>query len=84
MGHHWPDGTIEVIDSKSGDRVPAEDELAQDLQAAFYRSLAADRFRELRPPEIQVSFYFLPVATRVSVVFEKEDFVRHCASLTSK
>lgn len=68
------DGTVEVIDYKCGKRKLTENELSQDVQALFYRTLAAEAFKTLAPRDVRVTFLFLDGPAAVSLGFDHEHF----------
>lgn len=70
-----PDGTVELIDYKTGRRRLDVEALQEDPQALFYRSLGGEAYRRLAPPRILVTFFYLATATPVPVEFEHEDFL---------
>lgn len=51
--------TLEVIDYKTGKPPLDHGALTNDLQVFFYRTLAADVFRELSPRSFKVTFFYL-------------------------
>lgn len=76
-----PDGVLEVIDYKTG-RPPQEHEaITADLQAVFYRTLAAEAYRELQPTGIRVTFLYLDGMVPVSSNLEKEAFQERWAEV---
>lgn len=68
------DGTLEIIDYKCGKRILTEADLAQEAQAIFYRTLAAEAFKRLAPADVQVTFLFLDGPVPVSVKFDRDQF----------
>lgn len=68
------DGTLEVLDYKSGRPPQDRDAIKTDLQAVFYRTLAAEAYRELRPTGIRVTFLYLDGMVPISTVLDKETF----------
>ncbi|MBM3269158.1 MAG: PD-(D/E)XK nuclease family protein [Candidatus Sericytochromatia bacterium] len=69
-----PANTMEVIDYKTSVRPAADGDLATDVQALFYRSLAAEAFRSLGAQEIRIAFYYLDSCATAQIVFEREAF----------
>lgn len=78
-----PDGTLEVIDYKTGKCRQTAQELERDAQALFYRTLAADSYRGLAPSAIKVTFLFLDGFTPVSVEYCQADFLAHWSGIES-
>lgn len=68
------DGTLEIIDYKTGARRLGREQLLEDVGALFYRSLAADKFAALAPQDIRVTYYYLATGIPVGVVFDRETF----------
>lgn len=64
-----PNGGIEIIDYKSGEKVPTQKEVDRDLQMSFY-AIAADRLRE--PPfdldlsKIKFTLYYFENQTKLT------------------
>lgn len=69
-----PNGEVEIIDYKTGRRTLDADDLLSDSQALLYRSLGADVFRTLSPPNIRTTFFFVSSGVPVTTVFERDDF----------
>jgi RecB family exonuclease len=66
-----PDGVLEVIDYKTGQQVPTEEEAENDLQTVFYHTLAADAYRHLNPTAIQITYVYLAAQTAVPLQPER-------------
>ncbi|MBI3946917.1 MAG: PD-(D/E)XK nuclease family protein [Armatimonadetes bacterium] len=60
-----PGGELEVIDYKSGERLPSAAEVAEDLPMALYQLLCA---RQFQCPRVKASIYHLRTHRKVSVV----------------
>ncbi|MDH7570324.1 MAG: PD-(D/E)XK nuclease family protein [Armatimonadota bacterium] len=60
-----PDGLLEVVDYKSGERVPTEADVADDLAIAIYQVLSSFTFQ---CPKVKGSLYHLATNRKVSVV----------------
>lgn len=67
--------TLEVIDYKTGKPSIEHGALANDLQAVFYRTLAADVFRELAPRSIKVTFFYLGEGIPRSVELSRDEIL---------
>jgi len=63
------DGTLEIIDYKTGERIPSQRDVDKDLQLTFY-ALAAASIREKpfgrSPEEIKLSLYYFDKQERIS------------------
>lgn len=70
-----PDGTLEVIDYKTGRCRLTDEELAREIQAIFYRTLAAEVYQRLSPAVIRVTFLYLEDLVPISVEYAQEDFM---------
>lgn len=70
-----PDGTLEVIDYKTSVQQLKADELKNDLQALFYRTLGIEAYHHLKPRGVRVTFFYLPSGAAVSTDFDKEEFL---------
>lgn len=71
-----PGRVVEVIDFKTNSWVPTHQEVKDDVQALFYRTLAADAYGPLEPEGIQVTFYNLIAGAAVTVELTREEFDR--------
>ena len=54
-----PDDTYEIIDYKTGKRMPSQDALNRDLQLSLYSLGLQNRWPHLKPEDIKLSLYFL-------------------------
>lgn len=54
-----PDDTYEIIDYKTGKRMPSQDSLNRDLQLSLYSLGLQNRWPHLKAEEIKLSLYFL-------------------------
>jgi RecB family exonuclease len=54
-----PDGTYEIIDYKTGKKMPSQDALNRDLQLSLYSLGLQKRWPHLKPDDIKMSLYFL-------------------------
>ncbi len=54
-----PDGKYEIIDYKTGKRMPSQDMLNRDLQLSLYSLGLQNRWPHLKPEDIKLSLYFL-------------------------
>jgi DNA helicase-2/ATP-dependent DNA helicase PcrA len=66
-----PDGTIEIIDYKTGATIPSQKEVDENLQLSFY-ALAATTIPTqpfgVKPDKIKLSLYFLDDQEKISTV----------------
>lgn len=69
------DGTVELIDWKTGRRRGGASDYEQDEQVLFYRSLGAEAYGHLEPTRIRVTLFFLATGTPLRIDLEHEDFV---------
>lgn len=60
-----PDGGLEVIDYKSGERLPTPEEVADDLPLAIYQLLCV---RTFQCPRVKASIHHLRTGSKVSTV----------------
>ncbi|HEX8965274.1 MAG TPA: ATP-dependent DNA helicase [Patescibacteria group bacterium] len=62
-----PDGTIEIIDYKTGTNIPEEKDLKKNLQLTTY-ALAALNIRELqkKPDQVKLSLYYLEADKKIT------------------
>lgn len=71
-----PDGSIEIIDYKTGANIPSQKEVDKNLQLAFY-GLAATEIPEepfnKKPEQIKLSLYYLDAQEKITTVRTKED-----------
>ena len=67
--------TLEVIDYKTGKPSIDPGDLVDDLQAVFYRTLAADVFQELSPRSVKVTFFYLGEGRPMSVGLSRDELV---------
>ncbi|RJR28574.1 ATP-dependent helicase [Candidatus Microgenomates bacterium] len=67
---------IEIIDYKTGSKIPSQKEIDQDLQLTFY-ALAATKIKEepfnLSPEKIKLSLYYLDEGIKISTTRTKAD-----------
>ncbi|GIW61321.1 MAG: hypothetical protein KatS3mg089_0173 [Patescibacteria group bacterium] len=71
-----PDGRIEIIDYKTGENLPDEKKVRDDLQLTFY-ALAATEVREpifnRKPEEILLTLYYIESNTKISTIRTQEE-----------
>jgi len=71
-----PNGKIEIIDFKTGEKVPSQSHVDKDLQLTFY-ALAATKIRDKyfnkKPKDIVLSLYYLDEGKKISTVRSKKD-----------
>ncbi len=60
------DGSYEIIDYKTGKKMPAEDKLADNLQLNVYHLALASRWPSVAPEKIKMSLYFLKHNEKIS------------------
>lgn len=72
----FPDGSIEILDYKTGATMPTQREVDENLQLSFY-ALAATTIREepfkKNPEEVKLSLYFLDNQEKISTTRTVED-----------
>ena len=66
------DGEYEIIDYKTGKRMPSQDNLNNDLQLSLYSFALQKRWPHLKPDGIKLSLYFLKHGEKLSAVSSKE------------
>lgn len=69
------DGTLEMLDYKTGRRHLDREGLLAEPQALFYRSLGGEAYRRLAPRRIVVTFFYIATGIPVTAEFEHEDFL---------
>ncbi len=66
-----PDGSIEIIDYKTGATIPSQEEVDSNLQLAFY-ALAATKIPDFpygkKPESVKLTLYFLDTQEKISTV----------------
>lgn len=74
-----PDGSLEIIDYKTGATIPAQNEVDKNLQLTFY-ALASASIREepfnKQPSDIDLSLYFLDTQEKLTTKRDKEQLER--------
>jgi DNA helicase-2/ATP-dependent DNA helicase PcrA len=73
------DGKLEIIDYKTGDRIPDEKKLKEDLQLTMY-ALAATKmndaiFKDQTPEGVMLSLYYLEKGIKLTTVRTKEQLL---------
>lgn len=66
------DGTYEIIDYKTGKRMPSQDLLDQDLQLSLYSLGLQKRWPHLKSEDIKLSLYFLRHEEKLSTAVNSE------------
>lgn len=66
------DGEYEIIDYKTGKRMPSQDSLNSDLQLSLYSLGLQKRWPHLKPNNIKLSLYFLKHGEKLSTVSNEE------------
>lgn len=69
-------GAYEIIDYKTGKRMPGEAELAENLQLGVYHLALSTRWPSFDPENFTTSLYFLKHNEKVSVKPSRETLVR--------
>lgn len=69
------DGSVMLIDYKTGVKPRAAEALRRDPQALIYRSLGSEAYGHLAPSRLLVAFYHLPIGAAVTIEFEEEEFL---------
>jgi DNA helicase II / ATP-dependent DNA helicase PcrA len=72
------DGRIEIIDYKTGNNVPTEKKVKEDLQLSFYAlaaTMVKDTILNKTPDEIVLSLYYLEPNQKLSTTRTKEELV---------
>ena len=62
----------EIIDSKTGKRMPAEKDLESDLQLGLYHLALSVRWPQIKPGDIKTSLYFLRHNEKISTTPTKD------------
>lgn len=74
-----PDGSVEIVDYKTGANIPTQKEVDNNLQLSFY-ALAASKITEkpfgIPPEKIKLSLYFLDEQEKLSTVRTKEQLIQ--------
>ncbi len=80
-----PDGTIEIIDYKTGTNIPDEKSLQKNLQLTTY-ALAALNMRELHknPEHVKLSLYYLEADKKISTTRTMEQLEAAKQEITEK
>lgn len=65
-------GQIEIIDYKTGERVPSQNEVDKNMQLTFY-ALAATEIYNKKPQEIKLSLYYFEQQKKITTVRGKTD-----------
>jgi len=72
----FPDGSIEIVDYKTGANIPSQKEVDKNLQLSFY-GLAATQIPEdpfnKKPEKIKLSLYYLDEQEKISTTRTQED-----------
>jgi len=69
------DGGIEIIDYKTGEKVPTQREAERDLQLSIYALAATEIEEELfgkKPEEVKLSFYYFSEQRKITTVRTRE------------
>ncbi len=66
----------EIIDYKTGKRMPSEDALAENLQLGLYATALRARWPHVKPEQIKTTLYFLKHNDSVSVIHTNETLER--------
>jgi len=72
----FSDGSIEIIDYKTGANIPSQKEVDKNLQLSFYGIAATEIPEELfnkKPEQIRLSLYYLDEQEKITTVRTKED-----------
>ncbi|MEK7614553.1 MAG: PD-(D/E)XK nuclease family protein [Patescibacteria group bacterium] len=64
------DGSYEIIDYKTGKKMPAEKKLAENLQLNVYHLALVNRWPSIKPEKIKISLYFLKHNEKISATPE--------------
>ena len=70
------DGEYEIIDYKTGKRMPSQDNLNSDLQLSLYSLGLQKRWPHLKPDGIKLSLYFLKHGEKLSTVSSEKTVAR--------
>jgi DNA helicase-2/ATP-dependent DNA helicase PcrA len=65
-------GKFEIIDYKTGEKLPTQKDVDRDLQLSFY-ALALSAIKKIDPKNIKLSFYFLHTQEKMSTTRTKKD-----------
>lgn len=66
------DESYEIIDYKTGKKMPAEDKLADNLQLNVYHLALAHRWPSIKPEKIKMSLYFLKHNEKISAAADPD------------
>ncbi len=80
----YPNGTLEIIDYKTGATIPTQREVDQNLQLTFYAlaatSIPEEPFKKL-PKDVKLSLYFLDTQEKFTTQRTTEDLKRAVDSI---
>ncbi len=71
MHFRTPDGTIEIIDYKTGATIPTQKDVDRNLQLSFYALAATTIQMEpfgIKPEKVKLSLYFLDNQEKISTI----------------
>lgn len=66
------DGKIEIIDYKTGEKIPSQKEVDKNMQLTLY-ALAASQLLELEPEQIKLSLYYFEEQKKITTTRAKRD-----------
>jgi RecB family exonuclease len=76
--YQYSDGSIEIVDYKTGANIPSQKEVDKNLQLSFY-ALAATKIREnpfgIIPEKIKLTLYFLDEQEKISTTRTMEQLL---------
>jgi len=68
-----PDGTIEIIDYKTGKRVPSQEETDKNLQLSLYALGLKQRWPKIKTEDLRLSLYFLKFNEKIGTRKKEND-----------
>jgi RecB family exonuclease len=71
-----PDGTIEIIDYKTGKRVPSQNDVDTNLQLSIYALGLQRKWPKIKLEDLRLSLYFLKFGEKIETTKTQEDIIK--------
>lgn len=68
-----PDGTLEIIDYKTGKRISSQEEVDNSLQLSLYALGLKERWPKIKTKDLRLSLYFLKNGEKIETSRSEED-----------